>query len=167
MSNLKKHLKKNKIKGYKWAMDKGFGKLNFIYAGIFNGSELLKLKPIEFENCRFQYFEESISNPKNFYKFFELILSNTENERQKDKKHTIEFEHLENLNLNFFKIKNKEILNERFENFDNFMILEPKNFSVPHNDFVYSPLGIFFKAEFLIYEQVYNKITSKFYFLFN
>ena len=130
-------------------MDKGFGKLSFFYSSIFNGSELLSLKPKEFEESRYQHFEESLSNPKNFSTFFNVVDKNAE---KLDKKREISFENIDNLNLVFFRIKNREILRENIENFENFIINPPNSLK---KDFSYSPLGVFFKSEFLIYEQVF------------
>jgi len=137
-------------------MDRGYGKLSFFYSGIFNGSELLNLKPKEFESCRFNNFNDNIANPKNFIKFFNLH-ENDQSLGQHNKKNEISFEYIDDLNLNFFKFKNKEFINEKVESYENFSIIPPV---MTKNDFSYSTQGIFFKTEFLIYEQVYSIIKT-------
>ena len=128
-------------------MDRGNGKLNFFYSGIFNGSELLNLKPKEFESVRFANFNGSVGNPKNFIKFFNL----SEIDKSIPKKNEISFEYIDNFSLSFFKVKNNEIRKEKIETYENFVVIPP---NITKSEFSYGTMGIFFKTEFLIYEQV-------------
>lgn len=64
------HFNESKI----WAMKNGSGKLYFIYAAGFKGTDLIELKPKEFSIQRFNNFHQSLDNPAIFSKFFELAL---------------------------------------------------------------------------------------------
>ena len=74
----KKKKKKTKKKAVKfaeskiWAMKDGYGKLDFAYASVFKGDELLDLKPKEFEEYRLKNFRASLDNPITFCEFFNL-----------------------------------------------------------------------------------------------
>jgi hypothetical protein len=138
-------------------MRTGFGKINFLYSSIYNGKNNLILKPLSFQESRINNFEKSIKNPLNFASYFDLnsdkekLDENYPNSGKKIKR--VEFDYLDNIILCLFKIKEDEIyfsdLNE-FENFD--MDYHPTK----RNEFEFDENGIFFKTDFLIYEQVNN-----------
>lgn len=117
---------------------------------MFNGKDLIEMKPKEFEETRISKYEESLTNPKNFRIYFDLkekkIISLTEN-----KKTNVSFDYLDNLILNFFKIKDDEIYNENFESYEEMTINYPKPIK---SEFNFDVKKIFFKTDFLLYEQV-------------
>lgn len=152
-SNLKKHLKakkKNKNCFYKWVIDQGFGKMSMFYSSAFNGNNLLSIKAEEFHEIRFKNFKESLENPKNFFEFFNFPLEE-KNDIKKNEQNEIDFDYFVNLPLNFFVLKNKEITRANCKNYDDYKILPP---IFSKKKFSFDPFGIFFKTDFLIYEQV-------------
>ena len=73
----------NGKKLFKWAASEFYGKVKFIYASFFDGVNLLELKPKLLYNKRKKQFPESINNPVNFCKFFNLSFKNSLDKRVK------------------------------------------------------------------------------------
>lgn len=120
------------------------------YSSAFNGTNLLSIKAEEFHEIRFKNFKESLENPKNFYEFFNFPFEE-KNEKKKNEQNEIDFDYFVNLPLNFFVLKNKEITRANCKNYDDYKILPP---IFSKKEFSFDPFGIFFKTDFLIYEQV-------------
>lgn len=140
-------------------MEKGSGKISFFYSGIFTGSNLLSLQPEEFLEIRFNSFEESLSNPKNFYNFFNFNENECSSNLMRIKtKNKFDFDYIGRMPLNLFKFKNSEILKENPALYNDFEIIPP---SFHKKEFCFDPYGIFFKTDFLVYEQV--KIKKNIY----
>lgn len=137
-------------------MRTGFGKLSFLYSSIFDGKNYIPLKPLPFEEARMKNFENSIKNPTVFASYFDL---NDEKEKYSksyhisEKKATkIQFDYLDSLILCLFRIKEDEIYLSDLKEFDNMVI---DYHMIKQQDFEFDENGIFFKTDFLIYEQVY------------
>lgn len=140
---------------FKWIMRTGFGKLNFLYSSIFDGKNYISLKPLSFEESRMKNFENCIKNPNMFASYFELneekVRTNNSYCSSEKKIKKIQFDYLDSIILCLFKVKDDEICLSDFKEFEN---MEIDYHLSKRNDFEFDENGVFFKTEFLVYEQV-------------
>lgn len=69
ITKIKKKIRANKGR-FRWAARGGFGKINMVYGGMFDGVNLLPLKSNGFQKRRESNYKYSMNNPKNFCEFF-------------------------------------------------------------------------------------------------
>jgi hypothetical protein len=154
-------------KNLKWKSIKGAGNINLMYGAFFDGKHLISLKPNEFKRERMNNWEKSMNNPETFNTFFGLKGNfNDCNYNHENKDLPPEVNHLFDLRAikDFKGLHLKKTVTGTsgprsavhkagggYFNFTN--AKENDNFDANYSDFLFSTVGIFFKASQLNYIQ--------------
>jgi hypothetical protein len=154
-------------KNLKWKSIKGAGNINLMYGAFFDGKHLISLKPNEFRRERLNNWAKSMNNPETFNEFFGLKGNfNNGNYTNENRDKPCDVNHLFDLRAikDFKCFQNKKTTggtsgpksgvhktNNGYFNFTN--AKENDGFDTSYSDFLFSTVGIFFKASQLNYIQ--------------